>query len=72
MSFDEGSPPGHPAFFVVSTAGGDVAPDIAAVHDLQLALGLRAAAADVDQRGQPDQGSKSSHHILLHSLFRMG
>ena len=40
MPFDEGSPPGHPAFFVVSTTGGDVAADVAAVHDLQLALCL--------------------------------
>ncbi len=39
MSLYEGSPPGHPTFLVLSTTRGDIAPDVAAIHDLQLAFG---------------------------------
>lgn len=39
MSLYEGSPPGHPTFFVLSTTRGHIAPDVAAIHDLQLAFG---------------------------------
>jgi len=38
MPLYKGSPPGHPTFFLLSTAGGNVAADVAAVHDLQLAF----------------------------------
>jgi hypothetical protein len=40
MPIDEGGPPGHPAFLVLSATGADVAPNVAAVHDLQFPGGL--------------------------------
>jgi len=44
MPFDEGSPPGHATFFVVSATGGDIAPDVSTIHYLKLA-GSRLPAA---------------------------
>ena len=39
MSLYKSSPPGHSTFFLLSPTRGNVAPNIAAVHDLQLAVG---------------------------------
>jgi hypothetical protein len=72
MPIDEGSPPGHPSFFVVSTTGDDIATDIAAVHNLEAALGRCPTAADIGHSQKPQHCGKSCCHILLHRLLELG
>ncbi len=76
MSLYKGSPPGHPTFFLLSTTGGDVTPDIAAKHDLQLAFGRcrRAPGQDVAAKQSGYQGSHQNRqfsHVSSVTIGRM-
>jgi hypothetical protein len=68
MSVYKSSPPGHSTLLVLSATGGDVAPNVAAEHDLQFAVG-RTAIAPLQSNGestQTDQGREQSRPCLRH------
>ena len=74
MSLYKGSPPGHPTFFLLSTTGGDVTPDIAAKHDLQLAFSRcsRAPGQDIATEQSGYQGSHQNRQFSHVSSVTIG
>ena len=53
LPVDKGSPPGYSTFFVLSATGGYIAPDIAAVHDLQFTVSRSTTATLQQESGHP-------------------
>lgn len=69
LSINKGSPPGYSTFFILSATRGDVAPNVAAEHNLQFSIS-RSAAASLHQKsghsGYTNQGRQQYSPCLVH------